>query len=141
APTGSRMWRFKYTTGAGSARREKLLALGQYPDISLKDARDRRDAARKQVANGVDPGAERQQAKAAAATTLRAVADELLEGLAGSLEPATVGRIRDRLTRWAYPKLGNEPLDDIKAPALLLILRRVEAAGRRETAHRLRADL
>lgn len=64
-PNGSRWWRFKYRF----AGKEKLLSLGTFPDVSLKDARDRRDAARKQVASGIDPSEHRKAEKATAVSS------------------------------------------------------------------------
>jgi hypothetical protein len=61
-PKGGRLWRFKYRFGG----KEKLLALGPYPEISLKQARERRDAARLLLQNGTDPSVERKAAKRAA---------------------------------------------------------------------------
>src|SRR6185437_12691664 len=74
-PSGARLWRFKYLYGGT----EKLLALGAYPDVSLALARDRRDAARKLVANHVDPSAKRRAEKSAEADTFAAIAKEWLE--------------------------------------------------------------
>src|SRR6185312_12443761 len=72
SPNGSRLWRFKYRI----AGKEKLLALGAYPEIPLKQARDRRDEARQQLANGIDPGVKRQVEKAAEGETFEAIARE-----------------------------------------------------------------
>ena len=136
APTGGKLWRFKFKMHG----REKLLALGQYPDVSLEKARKRRSDAREKVADGVDPAAQKRVAKAAAASTLAAVADEWL-GLQKTVEPATRQRIRDRLDRWILPTLGSRPIDQVAAADILPLLRRIETAGRHETAHRTRADL
>lgn len=136
-PTGGRLWRFKYKI----AGREKLLALGQYPDVPLKLARDRRDAARRKLADNVDPSAERQEAKTAHTNNLAAVAVEWLEMQQKAMAPETVQRIRDRLDRWILPTLGSRPIAALKPADLLPLLRRIEAAGRHETAHRTRADV
>jgi hypothetical protein len=77
SPTGSKSWRFKYRIHG----REKLLALGLYPDVGLGLARERRDDARKLVAKGVDPSAKRKAEKAAQSDTFEAVAREYLDGL------------------------------------------------------------
>lgn len=135
-PTGGRLWRYKYRIGG----REKLLALGAYPDVSLKQARDRCDAARKLVADGIDPSARRQAEKAAIADTFEAIAREWLGLLATKLEPATIQRTRDRLEAWVFGGIGRMPVDQIKAVDVLKLLRRIEARGRHETAHRARAD-
>ena len=75
APTGGRLWRFKYF----HQDREKLVSLGRYPDVSLKLARDRRDEARRQVAEKVDPAAERKAAKRERDNSVRRVAEEWLQ--------------------------------------------------------------
>jgi hypothetical protein len=69
-PNGSRGWRFKYRI----ERREKLLSFGVYPDVSLKLARDRREAARQQLASGINPGTKRKAEKVAQGDTLEAIA-------------------------------------------------------------------
>src|ERR1044072_442400 len=74
-PNGSRWWRLKYR-GAG---REKLLSLGVYPDVPLKRAREKRDEARRLVADGIDPSAQRQAVKAAERDSFEAVAREYFE--------------------------------------------------------------
>jgi hypothetical protein len=73
-PTGDRLWRFRYRRRGV----EKLLALGQYPDVTLKRAREKRDEARRVVADGVDPSAKRQAERAASADTFEAIAREWL---------------------------------------------------------------
>jgi integrase len=117
-----------------------LIGLGQFPDVSLADARDRRDQARKLVGRDVDPSAERRAIRAAQANTLSAVATECLSKL-GGLAPETLQRIRDRLDTWILPLLGRLPIAAIRPADLLPVLRRIEAAGRHETAHRARADV
>lgn len=135
-PAGARLWRFKYRL----AGREKLLALGAYPDVSLRQARDRREDARRLVADGIDPSARRQAEKAAGADTFEAIAREWLALLAAKLEPATIKRTRERLETWIFTGIGRTPIRDIKAADVLLLLRRIEARGRHDTAHRARAD-
>jgi Arm DNA-binding domain len=71
-PSGSRCWRFKYRING----KEKLLALGVYPDVPLKLARDRREEARQLVANGIDPGAKRRAEKTSKADTFEAIVRE-----------------------------------------------------------------
>jgi len=74
-PNGSKGWRFKYRLGG----REKLLSFGSYPDTSLKDAREQRDAARRQLRQGIDPSSLRKAEKANSANTFEAVAREWFE--------------------------------------------------------------
>ena len=139
SPQGHRYWRFNYRFDG----KQKTLAFGVYPDVGLADARDKREAARKQVAAGEDPGLKRQREEAAAKAleeeTFGFVAGEWLDRL--KLE----GRSQSTLTktRWlldfATPTLGGRSLREITAPELLAVLRKIEARGRYETAIRLRS--
>src|SRR3546814_6498520 len=92
---GSLLWRLKYRLDG----REKKLALGKYPQVSLKAAREKRDEARKKIAEGVDPGKQRREAKIKAMTearnTFRLVADEYIEKMAvEGKSPATISKLR-----------------------------------------------
>ena len=134
-PAGSRLWRLKYRFGGS----EKLLALGAYPEVSLKLARDRRDDARRQLADNRDPGAERKAQQAAQGVTFEAVAREHLALQRKAVSDGTVDMTLRRLERYVFPKLGGRPIADIAAAELLSVLRVVEARGIHEMAHRLRA--
>ena len=131
---GGRLWRFRYRLGGA----EKLLTLGAYPDVSLKRAREKRDDARKLVAEGIDPSAKRQAERSAAANTFVAVADEWLMTKKRSLSAGTWQRDHDQIHKWVVPYLGNRPIASIEAPELLEVLKRVEAKGIADTAHRTR---
>jgi len=133
-PDGARYWRFRYR----HAGLEKSISLGVYPHVSVKLARARRDEARALVTEGVDPAAKRKAEKCAQADSFQAVAAEWL-GKRGNLDPGTVQRDYDRLRKFIYPYLGNRPIGSIEAPELLEALRRVEARGRLETAHRTKS--
>jgi integrase len=135
-PGGSALWRLKYQFEG----REKLIGLGTYPDTNLKLARDKRDQARRMLAEGKNPSAERQATKAAHANDFKTIAEGWLNGQK-QLEAETVGRIRDRLSTWIYGTLGSRAISSIKPIDLLPLLRKVEAAGRHETAHRVRSDV
>ncbi|MEX2525145.1 MAG: integrase arm-type DNA-binding domain-containing protein [Gammaproteobacteria bacterium] len=133
-PNGSRWWRFKYRFHG----REKLISLGVYPEVSLKKARQRRDEARQMVADGIDPSMQRQAQKGTQANTFEAVGNEWLGMQKGKLAPATYNKAKWMLETLLYPYIGKYPIASINAPQLLPVLRRVEAKGKRETAHRLR---
>ncbi len=135
-PTGRRYWRFKYRFQGA----EKLLSLGVYPDVSLRQARERRDQARKLVANDVDPSVRRHAERNAQANTFEGVAVEWLDLQKEKLEEKSHARIRDRLQKFVFGQLGSRSIADIKPADLLMVLRRIESRGRRETAHRTRAD-
>lgn len=134
-PTGGRLWRFRYRIGP----LEKLISLGAYPDVTLKRAREKRDEARKLVADEIDPSVERQARRAAQLNTFEAVAAEWLELQRKSLAPETMSILETRLTSALYPYLGSRPIAAITAQEVLAVLRRIEARGRNETAHRVRA--
>ncbi len=136
-PQGGKYWRFKYRFD----RKEKLLALGTYPEISLLDARQRRDEARRQVAKGVDPGAVRKaqkRAKTEEKETFEVIAREWHEKFTPTWTPGHATTIMSRLERDLFPWIGKRPMMDIKAPELLAVIRRVESRGALESAHRIR---
>ncbi len=128
-PNGSRYWRLKYRV----AGKEKRLALGVYPDVSLKDARARRDEARKVLANGGDPGAVKQaqkrQAKIAAANSFEKIAREYHALKAPMWSDHHATDWINTLEREVFPKFGHRPLAEIETPDILDILRALEARG------------
>ncbi|HKB59530.1 MAG TPA: integrase arm-type DNA-binding domain-containing protein [Gallionellaceae bacterium] len=136
APSGGKWWRLKYRIDG----KEKRLSLGVYPDISLKDARERRDEARKLIANGVDPSENRKAAKSArierAGNSFEVVAREWYAKNAPTWAENHGMRIIQRLERDIFPWLGGRPIAEISAPELLKVLRRIEDRGAVETAHR-----
>lgn len=136
-PAGSRLWRFKYRHDG----RERLLAFGAFPEVTVTEARARRDDARKKLRDGVDPGAERRAAQAAAAP----IVGESLEALAREwharqLHTWTEGHAHTtmrRLEAYVFPTLGKRLVREIEPGELLATLRRIEARGHLETAHRV----
>ncbi|MEW6489347.1 MAG: integrase arm-type DNA-binding domain-containing protein [Thermodesulfobacteriota bacterium] len=136
APSGGKWWRLKYRFGG----KEKRLSLGVYPDVGLKDARDRRDDARKLLANGIDPGAVRKAEKAAgtvrAANSFEVVAREWYAKFSPGWVPSHGGRILRRLEKDVFPWIGARPVAEVAAPELLRVVRRIESRGALETAHR-----
>ena len=137
-PSGGKLWRLKYRYDG----KEKLLALGAYPEISLTGARQRRDEARRQLVQGIDPGAikkAQKQAVAAEKETFEAVAREWHPACTPSWAPRNAATILSRLNHDLIPWLGSRPINEIKAPELLSVLRRAESRGALELAHRLRA--
>ncbi len=140
-PDGALWWRFKYRyLGI-----ERLLSLGIYPDVTLKRAREKRDAARRLLEQGIDPSAQRKAEKLAQADTFEAIAREWLDaGCPGgrskkSVKPDTIQQLRHRLETYVFPHLGRLPIAQISAPEQLRVLRRIESRGRFETAHRVKA--
>lgn len=137
-PAGQRWWRLKYRFGG----KEKLLSLGTYPEVSLKDARERRDEARKLLASTIDPGAKRKAEKVAraeaGANTFEVIAREWHAQRAKSLERSTLDGIMMRMEKHLFPRLRGRPVSEIDAPELLKVLRRAEEQELGETPRRLR---
>ncbi|MDX9822980.1 MAG: integrase arm-type DNA-binding domain-containing protein [Syntrophales bacterium] len=134
---GQKWWRFRYRFDG----REKLLSMGTYPEISLADARARRDEARRQVAHHIDPGALRKaqkQAETAETETFEVIAREWHEKFKVNWTDGHATTIMSRLERDLFPWIGKRPIMEIKAPELLTVLRRVESRGALESAHRIR---
>lgn len=138
APAGSKRWFWKYYFDS----KEKRLALGAHPSVSLKQARLERDAARKVLQTGADPAKRRQierlEAKAQNANTFEVVARELHAAKASGWSKQYAERWLERMEKDLFPWIGAIPLPEITAPMLLNTLRRIEARGARETAHTLR---
>lgn len=136
SPAGGKWWRLKYRIDG----KEKRLSLGVYPEVSLKDARDRRDEARKLLANGVDPSENRKAKKAAKvnqiANSFEIIAREWLAKYSATWTENHTTRTMRRLERDVFPWIGTMPIAHITAPILLSIMQRVEKRGALETAHR-----
>jgi integrase len=138
-PNGAKYWRMDYSF----AGKRKTLAVGVYPNVSLSDARTRRDDARKLLANDTDPGAVKQAKKAAvvalAENSFEVVAREWLAKFSKDWKKSHTGTISGRLANDVFPWLGARPIGEITAPELLTVLRRIESRGALETAHRVSA--
>ena len=135
-PNGSRWWRFKYRY----LGKEKLLSFGTFPDVSLKHARERRDDARKRLAEDIDPGEHRKAMKTArvlrSENSFEIVAREWFGKHSPNWAAGHSDKLIRRLERDLFPWLGSRPIADITAPELLATLRRIESRGAIETAHR-----
>lgn len=136
SPKGGKWWRLKYRFDG----KEKRLSLGLYPDVSLKDARERRDEARKLLANDTDPSENRKARKAAKvakqANSFEVVAREWYAKHSPNWSANHGNRIIRRLERDIFPWIGDKPITEITAPQLLEVIRRIEQRGALETAHR-----
>ena len=135
-PNGSRYWRLRYFFGG----KEKSLALGVYPDVSLADAREKRSLASKALAAGNDPSLVKREAKRLAVirsgNSFETIAREWHEKRLHEWSPSTARLTLKRLELYALPKLGNRPIAEITPPELLAVLRVVEQRGALETARR-----
>ncbi len=138
APSGGKWWRLKYRFSG----KEKRISLGTYPEVSLKQARDRRDNARAQVADGIDPSVQRRADKAAmhraSVETFAAIAEEWQTKQKPRWTVGYAQIVARRLEKNIYPWLGNMPLTHISPQELLSVLRRTESRGAVDTARRLR---
>ncbi|MEE4317140.1 MAG: integrase arm-type DNA-binding domain-containing protein [Erythrobacter sp.] len=136
SPSGGKWWRLKYRFEG----KEKRLSLGVYPDVGLKDARARRDRARRLLSEGVDPSANRKAQRSAssdhAANSFEVVAREWFERYSPNWVPSHGSRIIRRLERDIFPWIGRKPIADLTAPQVLEAVRRIEERGALETAHR-----
>lgn len=135
-PNGSKYWRFKYRYDG----KEKTLALGVYPDVSLADARERLSEARKLLSNGTDPSEARKQSRQTSrelqANSFEAIAREWFKKHKPGWSASHSGRIIERLERDVFPWVGSRPIQEINAPDILKVARRIESRGALDTAHR-----
>ena len=141
-PTGGKLWRMQYRF----AGKQKLLAFGSYPAVTLADARQRREDARKVLANGIDPGtvfgkkADREKTEAArehAATTFEKVARDWHASKVSEWSVSHADRLMRQLERDVFPEFGNRHITDVTTPDIVKLLQKV-AIRTLETAHRLK---
>lgn len=159
-PNGSKYWRLKYRM----AGKEKVFALGVYPETSLKQARAHRDDARKLIANGTDPAELRKAEKITVTEERRQQSEaeaiermiEAGEALPGSFEEVALewfakqepgwaashsSKIINRLRADVFPYMGRTPIDEVTAPEVLRVLERIEERGTTDTAHRAKQNI
>lgn len=140
-PNGGKWWRLKFRISG----KEKLLSLGTYPDTSLKEARIKRDEARKMMASGIDPAEHRKAVKATtnelAANSFEVICREWLEHKRSNIEEAQYLKAKARLEKDVFPWMGSRPITDITAPVVLAVLRRIDARGARYTAHKAKSEI
>lgn len=138
-PNGSKLWRLAYRY----AGKQKLISFGAYPAVPLSDARAGRDQAKRLLAQGIDPSAQRKADQrdlvAKGTNTFRAIAEELLHKHEREGRTAATIHKQRWMLEFAFPIIGNLPITSITPPQLLEALRTVEIRGRYETARRLRS--
>lgn len=142
SPKGSKRWHLRYSFQG----RKKKISFGPFPEVSLKEARAKRDATRTLVAQGVDPLKQRRdakiQAKLAAKDTFTEIAHEFIAKRANDGDKAISVSTQEK-NKWLLsllePKLGRVPVREITAPLLLSVLSELQETGRRETARRCRS--
>ncbi|HHF7367644.1 TPA: tyrosine-type recombinase/integrase [Legionella bozemanae] len=135
-PKGGMYWRMKYRFNG----KEKLLALGIYPDVSLAKARDKRDESRKLLADGIDPSEHRKVMKKVenerSANSFEVIAREWFLKYSSNWVKSHSDKIIQRFERDIFPWIGNKPITEVSPPVLLSVIRRIEERGALETAHR-----
>lgn len=135
-PNGSKYWRYRYRFDG----KEKRLALGVYPDVGLKEAREKRYQARKLLDNHVDPSAKKKldriQRRLESANTFEKVAREWHEAKKGDWQPRYACTIINRLETDVFPEIGSLPIAEIKPLVLIDMVRKIERRGAFETTRR-----
>lgn len=138
--TGGKLWRMAYSFDG----KQKTLSFGAYPSVSLKDARQKRDATKELLAKGIDPGAHKQAVKAAAKTksesSYEVVAREWFAKYSIGWTESNKVKVLARQVNYIFPFIGAKPIDEIKAPELLEALRHIEKRGSLDTAYRALQD-
>ena len=134
SPTGSKIWRFKYQFQG----REKLLSLGQYPAVSLKDARAKAADARKILANGGDPSATRKAAIQQLSSTFELVAREWFKKQTAAWQDHYAAKMLSYMESDLFPHIGSRPISEIKPSDLMRIMQKIEGRGAMSVAHIVR---
>lgn len=137
-PDGAKLWRWRYRRPVSGT--ENMLGLGAFPEVTLKRAREKREESRALLADGIDPGARRTAEKLAQAESFEAVAREWHAQQSVAWSPVNAKNIMDRFERDLFPFIGATPVAKLTAPMLLSPLRRMEARGIVESAHRALGD-
>lgn len=141
SPNGSKLWRLRYRF----SDKQNMLSFGGFPEVSLASARAKRDEARKLLAEGVDPSQQRRLDKIAAATAARNTFGALVEDYLAKLEAEGAAESTMNKNRWLLQELAapltKRPINEITPAEILIILKRIEKTGRRETARRLRGAI
>jgi integrase len=136
SPTGSKLWRWKYRM----LGKEKVMALGAYPDVSLAQARDCLDAARKLLASGADPVAKRKADRRASLTAAENSFETVARKWWAHWKPARTeqhaGQVMRRFEANVFPHIGARPVSEIQAPELVAMLKAIESRGVNDVAKR-----
>ncbi len=141
ALSGSKLWRMKYRY----AGKEKRLSFGSYPTVSLADARQHRDDAKKLLANNIDPSevkrVEKQQREITSSNSFEAVARDWFDRHLSQKAETTKAKVTSRMERFVLPYIGKRPVSELTAPDILTVVRRVETHGSLDTAHRVQQEI
>jgi integrase len=135
--SGNKLWRLAYRFG----EKPKTLSFGEYPTVTLKDARERRDEAKKLLANGIDPGEQKKTVKAEQLSevkdTFRSIALEWHDTRTADFTEKHRGTVMYRMEKYIFPVIGNEHIGRMEAPDILTVVKPIEQKGQNETARRL----
>ena len=130
--TGTTVWRYKFRHGG----KEKTGVIGPYPQITIKEARDRHFELRRDLGKGINPNEQKKAVKVNSANSFAEVGEEYIKLQEGKLAKRTVDKARWQLREFINPQLGGKPINEISAPVLLSAIRKIEARGKIETAHK-----
>ena len=133
-PAGSKVWRFKYQFQG----KEKLISLGQYPAVSLKDAREKAADARKILGNGGDPSASRKASIQKLSSTFELVAREWFKKQTAAWEAHYAAKMLSYMEKDLFPRIGSRPISEIKPLELLQVMHKIEGRGAMSVAHIVR---
>lgn len=131
-PNGAKLWRMKYRF----AGKEKLLSFGAYPALGIAAAREKRRAAKALLAEGRDPMLAKGQVISEGGDTFFAVANRWHENRKTALDPAHADRVWSRMERDVFPYIGQRPIQEITAPEVLEMIRRIESRGALDISRR-----
>ena len=142
-PEGRKSWRYQYTRPVIGGR--NTLSLGDYPAVTVAEARKARDEAKVLLGKSIDPGEHRKVTKSAgqdaAANSFAVLCHEWLLSRVGQIQPAQINKSKARLEKDVLPWIGNKPVSIITAPDVLAIMRRVDGRGARFTAHKVKNEI
>lgn len=139
-PNGSKYWRLKYRVKNEDKLKEKRLALGIYPEVSLKEARERRDEAKKLIKRGIDPSLEKKKKRVLSqennTNTFKIIALEWFENRKDRWSERYADGVITRLENDIFPEIGDYPITEIEPPILLQAIRKIENRKANELARR-----
>jgi integrase len=135
-PAGTKRWRFRYRVGGVA----KMISLGIYPSVTLKEAREQAAEARKVVERGLDPANAKRSAQAAQ-NTFAAVAKQWFDLFAATHSERYAAEVWSRLEREVFPFIGTMQTDKIDAPTVLSVLRRTESRGLVITMYKIKSHI
>lgn len=140
-PSGGKLWRMNYRF----LGKQKTLSMGSYPEVSLIKARGKRDEARAQLAEGIDPAEikrkEMQRRRILASNTFESVARDWFVRHLSRQAKSTQAKVTSRMERFAFPYIGSRPISEITTPDILAVARRVESVSSLDTAHRVKQEI